>query len=161
MRWLFVIVLVVIVAAIAYFGSPYWTAYQMQQAAEAGDSAALAEHVDFERVRESLKPQARDRVAAEVDARAGDDDAVRLLGGLVGGAVADRAIETYVTPDGLARIMASAGAEGGGDSDVSLGYRSLDRFGIVLTAEQGDTTELILERDGLDWQVVEVKLPTT
>lgn len=158
MRWL--VVIVVIGAAAVYFGSPYWTAYQMQQAAEAGDADALAEHVDFERVRESLRPQVQTRVASEVDARAGDDEALRVLGGLAGGALADRAVDTYVTPEGLAKLMASAGA-GEGETDVSLGYRGLDRFGIVLTElETGDVTELMLERDGVDWQVVEVSLPT-
>src|SRR5690606_3374347 len=113
-----------------------------------------------ERVRASLKPQARSRVAAEVDARAGDDEALRVLGGLAGGALADRAVDTYVTPDGLARLMASAGAGEGGETDVSFGYRGLDHFGIVLRPGRGDRTELLVGGDGSDWQVVEVMLPS-
>lgn len=162
MRAVFVlIVLVALAAAAVYFGSPYWTAYQMQQAAEAGDSAALAEHVDFARVRENLKPQVQGRVATEIDAAAGDDEMLATLGGLAGGALADRAVDAYVTPDGLAKLMASAGAGEGGDTDVAFGYRGLDHFGIVLTDRaSGDATELVLERDGIDWQVVEVNLPS-
>src|SRR3569623_1450094 len=70
--------LLLLILAAVYFGSPLYAARSLQQAALAGDSAAIAAGVDFPAVRESLKPQVR----AAVEARVARDPHIQRGGAL-------------------------------------------------------------------------------
>ena len=50
-------VVFVVLAAAAYFGSPYWAIQQMRSVAQSGQGDKLVGYVDFPAVRESLKTQ--------------------------------------------------------------------------------------------------------
>src|SRR5690606_33980937 len=118
---------------------------------------------DFESVRASLRPQVQDRVAAGAAQAAGDDRLAGALGAAAGGALADRALDAYVTPEGLARMIsggepdpASPLTQRMDNVEASAGYRSLNEFAVVLTdPETGDDVELVFHRRGLGWKVTE------
>lgn len=169
MRWL---VGVLLVLAIAYFAAaPYLTAYRMKVAADAGDSAAVSRHVDFEAVRDSLRTQLGGRVAEEVESRAGDDSLAAAVGGALGRMVVDSSIDAYVTPEGVAALMRGEDPSPGGpvggiaaerleDVEVSAGYRGINHFAIVLTdPESGREADFILTRQGLVWKLTAIQLP--
>ena len=158
------------IAAVLVLGyliaAPYLTAYQIQRAADAGDSAAVAEHIDFDSVRESLRPQLQGRVSAAAAEAAGDDPLAAALGGAAGRALTDHAVDATVTPEGIARLMRGEANPDGAvaqrmeNVEASAGYRSLNRFAVVLTdAASGNEVELIFERRGLGWKVTEIQLP--
>jgi hypothetical protein len=152
----------VIVALLAFIvAQPYITAYRMKLAADAQDSEKLAEFIDFEALRASVRPQVQGRVADET-AGVADDARVQAAIDILGGAVAGGAVDKYVTPEGIAELMRrSEGGAGGADSiEASAGYRSLNRFAVVLVdADSGREVELILTREGLGWLLTEVMLP--
>src|SRR5690606_11403299 len=115
----------------------------------------------FEAVRASVRPQVQGRVADETAGLA-DDARVQAAIDALGGAVAGGAVDKYVTPEGIAELMRrSEGSDGDADSiEASAGYRSLNRFAVVLTdVEAGREVELILTREGLGWMLTEVMLP--
>jgi hypothetical protein len=51
------VLLIILIVAGAYFGSPWWTVWNLERAAKAGDAHAVAGVVDFPAVRASLSPQ--------------------------------------------------------------------------------------------------------
>jgi hypothetical protein len=62
MRTFFTLILfAVTLIAGAYFGSPWWTVWNLERAAKAGDVHAVAQVVDFPAVRASLSPQLTSR----------------------------------------------------------------------------------------------------
>lgn len=151
----------VIIALLGFVvAQPYITAYRMKLAADAQDSEQLAKFIDFPSVRESVRPQVQGRVAGETEGLS-DDARVQAAIDAIGGAVAGGAVDKYVTPEGIAELMRrSEGRSGDGSSlEASAGYRSVNRFAVVLTdPEAGRTVELILTREGLGWLLTEVQL---
>ena len=51
------VLLIIVIVAGAYFGSPWWAVWNLERAAKAGDAHAVASAVDFPAVRASLSPQ--------------------------------------------------------------------------------------------------------
>lgn len=163
--------------ALAWFiAAPWITVHQIKTAAQARDAQALAEHVDFDSVRQSLKDQINARV---VHGMAGDGgQALNPLAALVAplaGAVVDKMVDAYITPAGVAQLMAGrekadASAPQGGDTGskpeardkplagADMGYRGLSRF-VVTAHGRGGDTQFVLARRGLGWKLAEIILP--
>lgn len=101
---------VAVVAFLAYVvAAPAITMYRIKRAAENNDSATLSELVDFPSVRQSFKEQ----VNAMIAERLGTDPRMQnsLLAGLgsaAAGIMAERMVETWVTPEGITQLMEGA-----------------------------------------------------
>jgi hypothetical protein len=103
------------------------------------------------------------------------DNPFAALGAMIGTVAVDRAVESFVTPEGLQRLMENklpaVGAEEGSDSRAAVARRVYDDLGLewlssssirVLIFEEGThtvTTTARLEREGLRWRVVDVEIP--
>lgn len=98
-----------------YVAWPAFSAFQIHQALEAQDAAALEGRVDFARVRESLRP------AATAEAERTIDEQVKKAGGSAGvlaGEIAKKALpklveaslDAAVTPQSIIRIYAEGGS---------------------------------------------------
>ncbi|QXL83511.1 DUF2939 domain-containing protein [Comamonas sp. NLF-1-9] len=162
-----------------FIAAPWLTVYQIGNAAQSRDAQALAEHVDFASVRQSLKDQIKammlDKVARE------DGGALNPLAALIAplaGAVVDGAVDAYLTPAGLARLMAGTapregaakpGGEAGTPEDgeagagrplagADMGYAGMHRFIVTAHGRRGDT-RFVLRRQGLGWKLSEIILP--
>lgn len=166
------------VAAFWYF-SPYLTLHAMRNAAQAHDAAALAQHVDFPRVRESLKHQLHavtDRKAEE----AGDNVLARAgaaFGAALGNFVADKLVDTLVTPERLADAMREGKVPGrepdvntppGDGSDAADREKrwAFERRGVnvfvaqALGRDNRPDIGFVLERGGFaTWRLVGIELP--
>jgi hypothetical protein len=151
-------------SVLAYAGvSPYLVANQLGTAVARCDVEAFRALVDFPRVRSQLKQ----RITEEVTRGVGHSS-VAAFGSMVAGALADKAVDALITPEGLARAVAARRTilgEGSGTSDGSGTFRdarteyvSWSRFVITLPAPISDV-KLVLERTGLDWKLVAVDLP--
>lgn len=95
-RWAgFICVLLLLI----YAASPYFSFWRFTNALRSGDSAAVAAQVDFPAVRESLKKQLIARFSAT---GSGHNQLSKF-----GPSVIDALIDAYVTPEGLALILAN------------------------------------------------------
>lgn len=86
--------------------APYLTLYQMKRAAQRNDSAALSHYIDFESVRADLTRQIDTMFAqrAKLDPRL-QDSPLAALGNAAAQVMAQRLVETYVTPEGIAQLL--------------------------------------------------------
>ncbi|MDB5978356.1 MAG: hypothetical protein JWR07_5116 [Nevskia sp.] len=180
--WIGVGVVVLVLAAAAYFTSPILAFSQLSAAARSGDRDRLEQVVDFPAVRESLKGQ----ISASVMKAMGSDPELRrnpfaALGGMLVPALTDRMVDSIVTPDGVAAMItqgkvnkpvqlqgqgSAAGDEKAGGKNeavnVSYGYRTLDRFRVEVARKDDPqkVLSLTLERRGLfSWKLIRIELP--
>jgi hypothetical protein len=80
-----------------YAGWPAWTGHRIRQALETGDSALLADKVDFASVRTSLKPVVRIEVDKAVEIARRDGGILgAILAGQLRGEQADRLIDAVL-----------------------------------------------------------------
>lgn len=170
-----VIATLVVAAAGMFAGAPYYTAHQIKQAAQNGDADALARHVDFDRVRASLKRQMADSVTRNLpDAARGG--VVADLGAMLASRAADVALQAVITPQGVADLLGdrmgnpfdkpqvgegSAEAPPAAQAEkrrATAGYVGWDRFEISLPARDR-TLRLLLSRDGaVAWKLTDIDL---
>lgn len=176
--------LIVTVAAVAallscwYYGSPWWTLWQMREAAEARDGEKLARYVDFPALRESSKAQLKARLAAEAVRDRGRGDGLGALGAAVGAAMSGPLADALITPEALQAIFARApkrqGADGwakgdgrgsepqkpfGADSsNAELIREGFDRFRLHRKGAAGEAGDLIFRRHGLGWKLEEIRI---
>jgi len=149
--------------ATSLYYTPHLALKEIESAARAGDTAALAERVDFPAVRSSVKRQLQARFD---QAAAANPNPLAAFGSALAGALSDPAVDALVTPDNVARMLRgeNLGAVQGPTlrldaSSVTLQYSGFNRFhAITAPAPSGFT--LVLAREGwLDWKLVEVLLP--
>jgi hypothetical protein len=107
-RWL---VFICIVLLLVYAASPYVAFWRFTVALRSGDTAALNAQVDFPAVRQSLKAQL---VAYFSPEKTGEKHIKnKRLAGLVTAlrpTLIDALVDAYVTPDGLAALIADPNA---------------------------------------------------
>jgi len=184
-----VILGIVIVAAVIYvFAMPYITVHQMKSAAADHDGEALAGHIEFPSVRQSLKDQMNamftKKMAEDKEMQANPFAALALA---FSGVMIDKAVEAYVTPAGITQLMEGeklqpgaaqveagqvaqpAATSGTGNvenpereplADASMSYESLDRFVVKVRNDAGKEGKFVLSRRGLGWMLTDIILPT-
>ena len=156
-----------------YF-APHLTVRSMRLAAERGDAQALAAHVDFPALRESVKTQLadimRERIGASGDSDRDNLGALRDVGARFATMIATPMIEAIVSPqalsllfagkglarDGLAAATGTSDQRGGGDLpewNATMAYEDLHTFAVTLHPD-GDIAapaKLIFKRNNLLW----------
>lgn len=183
---MFKIKYVVALLAMAVLGylaaTPYITVNQIREAADQRDSQALAQHVEFDSVRRSLKDQLNTRV---LQGLGGDikKNPFAALGAAFANVMVDGLVDTYMTPAGIEQLMrgetpapgipaSTSRPEVGAESpqgeqkrgkrpfsDASMGYASLNTFVVTMKDESEAEARFILRRRGLEWKLTEILLP--
>lgn len=165
--------LVVLFAAVWMYFTPYLAMRKLEAAAEAGDTRALNDLVDFPALRESVKSELRSTVSRRIASDEGNP--LAALGGLIAGKLASPFVDAAVTPQGIAAL--TEGRRPGEESDekgdgekrgvrapdvkVKQGYEGLDRFVVRFhDRESGkERVALVMEREGLaGWKLTGVRL---
>jgi len=176
-RWLLAATLLAALALLAWIAAAPWLAIRgIEQALAARDGTALARHVDFPALRAKLKAQVQDRIVRQ----AGTEVASHPLGALALGAaqgVAGAAVDSVATPAGVAGLLQghavwqrARGRSDGADAwagpeparplrDARLRYESPSRFTATLAHAEGGQTVFVLQRQGLRWRLVDIRLP--
>ena len=95
-RWLLIIC---VIALLAYAASPYVSFWQFTEAIRSGNAAAISSRVDFPAVRASLKRQLVARFARETSGHKRWSN--------LGPTLIDAIVDTYVTPDGIAALLSN------------------------------------------------------
>ncbi len=105
------IMFAVILVGGAYLGSPWWTMWNVEQAARAGDAGAVAKVVDFPAVRASLSPQLTAKLQAALDREQAKPasilDKITLFASKL---FVPKPVDTLVTPEGVAYMLKTAEA---------------------------------------------------
>jgi len=169
---------IVIAAGIAayWYWSPYLAVRELREAAINADAARFNAHVDFPRVRDSLKAQFADRIdgARGADSRAGSG--LGGLGGLLANALVGTVIDAAVQPETIMFAMREGRfkIERKGQRDDEPQTAPAERNRPVLHAErQGfntvlfhwqrdgrDAMALVMQRQGFaDWKLTDIRLP--
>jgi hypothetical protein len=156
-------------AAWLYF-TPYMAVNKLQAAAEAGDTRALNERVDFPALRTSIRTEVQSATARGIQK---DGGVFATIGAAAAGFVVGPVVDAAVTSEGIGLLMRgrSPGDDdkkpGGDESwrdDVKITRRweASDRF-IVRYSDRASGDEriaLVMRRDGLDWRLSGVRFPT-
>ena len=105
------IVLLIVIAVAVYGGSPYYSAYQLKNAYDAKDGAAIAAAIDYEQLRPSIQTQLTDQFAntmthyplvAELGGAPLVDAANGFITQAVAGAITPQNIEKIINTQGQA-----------------------------------------------------------
>lgn len=177
-------VAVVVGIAAYWYWSPLLAIRQMQNAAQAGDADTFNEHVDYPRLRESLKGQFSamfTKRLGKAPAESGGDisKAGAALGTMLGLAMVDRFVDAMIRPEVVMRAMqegklapqapsTSAPASSGGAGSDEKPKWTTERKGVDKYIAHGGRADapvneqigLILERSGFaTWKLTEVRLP--
>lgn len=135
------------------FASPWYAMWRVVSAADEGDSDTLRERVDFERVRAAMHA---DVAASRED---GDSDLLDQIGDGIVTAVAGAAINTAVTPQGLAVLLDASTVMPGEDWSWDVNRTGINTFTAEASLPDGRPgPQLDFERAGLGWVMVGVRL---
>ncbi len=161
------------IAAALLYATPYITLHQIHSAIERKDAAAVAEHVDFPALRESLKAQVLAKMQSEMDRSAIKDNPFAGLGQMLARGLVDQFTEALVSPEGVMLMLengkpgkpadvAAAGAGiPSGESEKPRKKLSVDYQGWskVFVHAKGESGGFIFQRDGLvKWKLVAAKM---
>lgn len=161
----------------AVYASPHWQLYRMRAAVEARDAQALAQYVDFPRLRESAKIQLVRRLDADGARSKASSNPFAALGRRMVLAVIDPVVDAAVSPAGVAAMLdagdirvgplestaptpptAPADAPARDKVNYDLSYRSWQQ--VVVQRADGGGAAFILDRHGLwRWKLAGVELP--
>jgi hypothetical protein len=182
MKKIVALLLVVLLALAGWIAAgPFLTVNAIRDAVAAKDAAALSREVDFPAVRASLKAQLNDHMVR----KAGPRMQSGLLGAFalrVGGIAVDAAVDTMVTPMGLAAVMegrkvwdtvdegvARPAAPPASGTTAEPRERALEkpeyriespsRVTATIVDEEGRPLTFVLTRQGLDWRLTDLRLP--
>ncbi|HRY89116.1 MAG TPA: DUF2939 domain-containing protein [Rubrivivax sp.] len=176
------------VAGVAYwYWSPLVALHELQTAAQARDTDAFNRHVDYAKLRDSLKSQLGAKVADAMGDGSAGANAGAALGTMLGMAIADRMIEVLVRPEVVMMAMSdgvlseaaghAAGAVGAGAGagagegepkrpavQWTLDHEGVDRVvayaSIPGKGAAGGATGFVFDRDGFaGWKLTGVRLP--
>lgn len=173
-KWLALLaaILALLVAYVA--AGPFLTVNAIRDAVETRNTARLSRHVDFPALRGSIKLQVDDYLVS----RAGADVQSSLFGAIglrIASGMAGSAVDTMVTPAGLAAMMGGqtlwnrvTGREVRVDpdatppdalEDAAYRFESPSRFTATVIDDAGEPVAFVLTRRGLSWKLSDVRLP--
>lgn len=168
-KWIAIGVALLLIVGGVYFGSPYYAAHSLRNAAREADTDKLEAGVDFPAVRENLKSQ----LSAAMTAKMQNDPEMRSnpfagLGMALMPAIVDRMVDSLVTADGIAAVVRGqrpadrAKMDANPDIESSTEYVGLDRFRVRLrnTRLNEDGPSLLFERRGFaTWKLIKLEMP--
>ncbi len=173
-KWLLATILVLLALGGYVAAGPYIAYTAIRNAVESKDTAKLSRNVDFPLLRANLKLQLDDymvrRAGADVQSSVFGVFAVRVASGLAGAAV-----DTMITPAGLAAILEGravvhrVAGDTGSDPyrpapptnplrDPSYRFESLSRFSATIPGDDGEDFDLVLSRHGMRWKLTDIRL---
>lgn len=141
--------LLIVIAGVVYAGSPYYSAYQLKNAYDAKDGAAIAAAIDYDRLRPSVQRQLTDKFAttmtqyplvAELGGDALTQAANEFIVQAVDGAVTAPNVERLINTQGQANTATKelAAAWAIASNQVDLKYLIQD-----LIIQRGDVNAVV------------------
>ena len=161
----------VVALFLVFYGlSPVFAANALGKALKSGDRDRLEQLVDFPSVREHLKDDLHAKITEKMQAESHDNALAAGFGMLIGPAIVDRAVDTFITPAMIATAIqngqahdsahaASGGADKASWPKAHYAYDGLNRFKITYPSDNGAALALIMTRQGLfGWRVTRLDM---
>lgn len=162
-----------------WYWSPHLALRTMHQAAIAKDAETLNEHVDYPRLRESMKGQMLAMMSDAMKPKAGDSPGAQAgvaLGAMMAKGIVENMVEAMVRPEFVMRAMQEGKLQQSKSGEAASAptppkepqwtseRRGADKFFIWTVPGPGEGPEkrvgLLLERSGFaNWKLTEVRLP--
>lgn len=159
--------------ALATWASPHLALYRMRAAVEARDAQALSRHVDFPKLRESVKVQVMRRLGADSAMAEPRSNPFAAFGRRMALAVIDPIVDAAVSPAGVVAMLEAgdirvqpkpadappppAGEQPREKPNYDLSYRSWNQ--VVVERADGGGVAFLLDRHGLwSWKLAGVEL---
>ncbi len=165
---------VVAIAGGGAYYSPYLTLNKMRNATENQNVDALAQEINFPELRVSIKESVKNQVLKQIAGAkvgtSGDKLSLPKLTPELVEKTVNPMVDQLVTPEGLDQLINNKipGAKIDlanldrdiANSDIKMGYESIDRFVVHITdkADQSKDVSLILKRDGLAWKLAGIDI---
>jgi hypothetical protein len=163
----------VLILVILYAASPYYSLWKLKEALSSGDRSSIEALIDFPSVRESLKDQIRVQMTKAM-AKDKDSKENPLAAGLAaafGPAIVNYAVDNFVTPSGIASLIAdskgtiSKGADNQGENPVQKKIdwskvRKCSFNGLSTFVVDVDGTKIFLSFTGTGWRVKNLEIPS-
>ena len=102
------VVLVLAVAAVAFYSTPYIALYSIHRAVERNDAEAVSRYVDFPVLRENIREKVMDHLAAVTPPPS--SGVLGDLGQRLAMAAANQMVDSMVTPEGVMMLMENSGS---------------------------------------------------
>ncbi len=170
-KWTALVALAIMLFAAAYFGSPYYATTRFKDAAMSADADRLDESVDFPAVRENLKSQLSAAMMRTLQNDASmKNNPFAALGMMMAPAIVDKAVDAYVTPEGISALVKGRkpgeprSKEMSRDIGFTYEWVSMDRFRVRTENEKTkqEGPAVLFERRGLfTWRLIRFVLPST
>jgi hypothetical protein len=151
-----------IMGGVTYF-APYLTLNNMKTATANRNANALSQEIDFPSLRNSVKQNIKAQVIKQMSATGAKP--IEGLNPALVDKMVDPMVDRILTPEGLDDLMQDKvpGAKVNlpdleknmADSDIKMGYESVDRFVVHFTGKVDRTkaVSVILKRSGLAWKL--------
>jgi hypothetical protein len=174
-----VVATAVLATAAFWHFSPYLSLNRMNTAAKALDAETFNAHVDYPRLRESLKSAFSAHLAGLSPSQSAEASQASMdLGGMLGQKMVDGMVDAMVQPEVVMNAMKAGrleaqergqapqlGGENAAEPDWSSAREGLNTF-VVYVGEPGDTQAerigMVMERAGFaSWRLTGVRLPAS
>jgi len=90
-----------------WYWSPFLAVRELQRAGQAGDAEAFNAHVDYPRLRESLKKQLTELLARKTGITADSSNPLAALGGMIGQRLINPLVDAMVRPETVMAAMST------------------------------------------------------
>jgi hypothetical protein len=158
--------------------SPYLAIKQMHSAAEQKDADAFSAHMDYPKVRESLKGQLAAMMTEKLGSSGASSSGLEGLGAALGLAFINPMIDAMVRPEMVMRSMQegklkplpSTAGDSTGTAEPAkepkwefdrVGANKLIAYAVDPDSKDGTQVGVVFERSGFaDWKLTELRLPS-
>ncbi|WP_317134040.1 DUF2939 domain-containing protein [Brevundimonas huaxiensis] len=166
----------VVVAVLSFFAAPAVAFFAIRSAAEANDVAGLARLIDFNAVRQSLRPQLAGRPEAMAPAPSFLEDPIGAFRRQIeqNPILRQPDVDAYLTPAALGALLKGEGRYASQRTSAGIApasersrkpwpnpaYWSVNRARMAVTDQGGSRTLFTFERRGpFEWKLVHIGLP--
>lgn len=173
-KWLLAIAIALLLALFAFAAAgPYLAINGIRNVVASGQYGELWRFVDFDQLRESVRPQLQQRIARGIIGRIGPGETAQTVGGVTA-LIAQPAIDAMVSPTGIATLLrgSALARQVAGDVDASgkahavdplkdarTGYVSPSLFTATVQNAEGQPVVFEFRRSGLSWKLTGLRLP--
>lgn len=174
LRWILAIAIGMLLFLFAYTAAgPYLAVNGIRNLVANHRYGELWRFVDFERLREDLRPQVQERIARGILGHVGSSQTGKTVGEVTA-MVAQPAIDAMVSPQGIATLLTGsalarqmAGKDGANGraravdplEGAKTRYESASLFTATVSNADGKPVVFEFRREGLTWKLAGLRLP--
>lgn len=167
LKWTLVPLGLLALLLLAYVAAGPWLAINgIRRLVAAGQQDELWRFVDFQRLRDSLRPQLEEKIMRDILARTASRSGPLAIG-KVSSAFTEPAVKAMASPQGLATLLQGSalarttapGTPNDGLKHAQTRFQSPSLFTATVASAEGRPVVFEFRRDGLGWKLAGLRLP--